>query len=230
MSDHYYGHQSPIPVQTPNADHQFRSRSDVWQFAGEHISACGSETYPWNPEIVKAIRFIEPDFCPLWVITAYRSPAGGVEKFGRHAIGKDYKYYDPDEKIRPMNVHTATYGVNAGRRPVLITDILQDKKVSLIPDLKVYGFLPFDWTIVAKARRNHWERKHSDEKALDAATIGEKAALDLWDAENAAREKRKNEINEEAFYNWDHDTNRGKKFSGGISHEEWRHHFRPKGI
>lgn len=211
MSDHWYGHEAPVNIARPKSDVEFRRPSEVWQFVDEHISAVGSETYPWNPEIVKAIREFEPDFCPLWVVSVYVSPAGTIEKFGRHAIGKDYRFYDPDEKVKPFKVHTASYGVNAGRRPVMITDILQNKDVRVIPDLSVFGYRPLDWTVYYAAKKDHWVRKHSVEQDVDPGIAAFRKADAIRQAEEEETQRKRDAINEKASYGWDFDTDRGKK-------------------
>ena len=216
---HSFHHRGPMRYSQVKGALPFKTKSDVWTYVDEYITACGSETYPWDEQIVKAVRRYEPDFCPLWVVTVYQSPAGSLHKFGRHAIGIDTKNHIQEGKHQPLKVLTSFRGVNAGRRPIVVSDILQDKSVSLIPDLKVYGYMPFDWNVYYAAKKSVWERRHTEEKNPEDEIMSLKA--------NHEERERKHldAVDAEADYRFDHVTNRGKTFreqAQSLTHADWR--------
>jgi hypothetical protein len=203
---------------------EMKRKSDVWQFWAETISAVGSETYPVDPAVVKAIREFEPDFCPLWVTTTYRSPAGGFRVFGRHAIGIDCKNHFQEGKHRPMKVWGATYGVNAGRRPILVEELIENPDVQIIPDVKVFGYSPMDWGFYHKARRSWYEQKLKREQYANDVEA-EKEAQAIYSARLEADAKAEKSMNDEADYRFDFVSNKGKKIRDeilGMTHEEYR--------
>lgn len=205
-SHHSYHHRGPVK---PFAvDHELRSRHDGWQFVDEVISACGSEAYPWDPAVIKALREIEPDACPLWVTSVYLSPAKTIHKFGRHAIGIDTKNHDQESSRPALRVWTASYGVNAGRRPIVVDSLLQDRKVRIVPELAVFGYVPFGWQVVAEAKRSAWERRHQLDPEKEAIRY------EAETREEVASQKAK--LDAEADYGFDHDTNRGQKVIDAI--------------
>ena len=210
MSYSFFHHKSPVPLNTPATPMMFKKRSECWQLVEEVISACGSETYPVDPAIVAAIRKFEPDFCPVWITTVYQSPAGTIHKFGRHGIAKDYRFYDPDEKLQPFRVWTSCHGLNAGRRPVLITGILgHDEGPKVHPDLNVYGYQPLTWQHYYNARRDNFERTNRRRTQESDEARGIRMAQEHLE-HNAALDKKKLDfVNAEADYGFDHDT-RGK--------------------
>ena len=211
-------------LKTPEVDWEMRRKGDVWQFWSETISACGSETYPVDPAVVKAIREFEPDFCPLWVTTVYLSPAGSFKVFGRHAIGIDCKSHVQEGKHHPVRVWTASYGVNKGRRPILVEELLQNEDEQLIPDLKVFGYAPMDWGFYHKARRSWYEQKKKLEQyASDPDAT--KEATDYLEAKRTSDAKEKASMDAEADYRFDFVSNKGRKIRDeilGMTHEEYR--------
>jgi hypothetical protein len=216
---HSFHHRGPMRFSKIPSAHEFRTKADVWNFVGEHVSAVEPECYSWDEKLVEAIRMYEPDFCPLWVVSVYKSPAGSEYKFGRHAIGIDTQNHIQEGSHQPLRVHSATYGVNKGRRPIVISDILQDKTVSLIPDLKVYGYRPFDWDVYYAAKRDVWERRH----VADEDSEQEIESMRVAQAEAAQLETAKADA--EADYRWDHATNRGKQLreaAQAMTHADWR--------
>ena len=211
-------------LKTADVPWEMKKKGDVWCFVAETISACGSEAYPVDPAIVKAIREFEPDFCPLWVTTTYRSPAGSYKVFGRHAIGIDCKTHVQEGQHKPVRVWTATYGVNAGRRPILVEELIQDEKVELIPELKVYGYAPMDWGFYHKARKSWYEQKRKLELYSNDPDA-EKEAKAYLEAKEEADAKAKKAVDDEADYRFDFVSNKGKKIRDeilGMTHEEYR--------
>lgn len=203
---------------------EMRKKGDVWEFMDEAISACGSEMYPVNEVIVKEIRKFEPDFCPLWVTTVYRSPAGSYKVFGRHAIGIDCRSHVQEGNHKPVKVLTATYGVNAGRRPILVEELLQNEDEQLIPDLKVFGYAPMDWGFYHKARSSWHQQKVKREQAKDDPEA-EKEAQAYLDARIEANAKEKAALDAEADYRFDFVSNKGRKVRDeilGMTHAEYR--------
>lgn len=213
---------SKLEAAAPEVPWEMKRKGDVWQFWAENVSAVGSEMYPWDERVVKAIREFEPDFCPLWVTTTYRSPAGTFEVFGRHAIGIDCKNHFQEGSHPPVKVWGAAYGVNAGRRPILVESILQDEKVQVIPDLKVFGYKPLDWGTYYELKGGWYAtKKAKDESRNDA----DKEAADYIRAKEASDAKEKKAMDEEADYRFDFVSNKGKKIRDeilGMTHEQYR--------
>lgn len=211
-----------LPIEVPDAEFEIRKKGDVWAFVDETISAVGSELYPWNPEVVKAIREFEPDFCPLWVTSVYRSPAGSYKVFGRHAIGIDCKSHMQEGSHAPVKVWTATYGVNAGRRPILVESLLQDQDVKVVPELSVFGYAPLDWGFYYKAKEGWYQTRKAK---LEARADAEKEAAEYIAASQEATAKAKKALDDEADYRFDHETNRGQKIKDafrGMTAADWR--------
>jgi hypothetical protein len=78
------------------------SRSQ-WTFVGTFHSAVEDETYPWDLDVVKAIRRdLLPDFVPLVVKTVYRSPSGNDRVWKHHAWG--YLVHDPQASWHHVRV------------------------------------------------------------------------------------------------------------------------------
>jgi hypothetical protein len=211
-------------LSTPEVPWEMKRKGDVWQFWAETVSACGSEAYPVDPAVVKAIREFEPDFCPLWVTTVYKAPSGGFKVFGRHAIGIDCKTHIQEGKHHPVKVLTATYGVNAGRRPIIVEELVQNTDVQIIPELKVFGYAPMDWGFYHKARRGWYEQQ---KKRADYAhdLEAEKEAADYINAKADSEARQKKSLDEEADYRFDFVSNKGKKIRDeilGLTHEQYR--------
>lgn len=222
MSTHFYSHRAPWDIDRPTAEVPFIKPSDTWQFVDEHITAVGSECYPWDPAVVAALREIEPDFCPLWVVSVYLSPAKTIHRFGRHAVGIDTKNHIQEGKHQPLRVWGASYGVNAGRRPIVVSDILQDKSERIVPELSVYGYQPLDWQSVRNAKRYAWEQRHR--KTLGADLDAENDAAAAMEAQRSEAKRQKDALNAEADYRWEHDKTSQKlrDLARSLTHEDLR--------
>lgn len=62
--------------------------------------------YPWNPEVMQAIRVFAPDAVPLWVRWVFRTPQDYEDPhdkvFGRHALGRSVDNLESD--LEPLTV------------------------------------------------------------------------------------------------------------------------------
>jgi hypothetical protein len=43
---------------------------------------------PWDPNVLKAIQEIDPDFRPLWIKFVYEHPDGRIQIVGRHGVAR----------------------------------------------------------------------------------------------------------------------------------------------
>lgn len=211
-------------IKSTAAEFEIRGKGDVWEFWTETISACGSEMYPWDPAVVKAIREFEPDFCPLWVTTTYKAPSGGFKVFGRHAIGIDTRSHIQEGKHHPVRVLTTCWGLNAGRRPIVVEELIQNPHEQVIPDLKVFGYAPLDWDFYYRAKASHYEQKKKREQALDDPEA-EREAEAYIRAKNESDAREKKAADDEADYRFDFVSNKGQKIRDeilGLTHAEYR--------
>lgn len=123
-----------------------------------------------------------------------------------------------------MRVLTTYYGVNAGRRPILVEEIIQNEAEQIIPDLKVYGYAPLDWEFYYKAKRGWYETKKRRELAAEDPEA-EKEATAYLTARDEAKAKGQAAQDSEADYRFDFASNKGKKIRDailGLTHEECR--------
>ena len=229
MSGHFYSHKAPWDLNRPSVDVPFIKPSDTWQFVDEYITAVGSECYPWDPRIIKEIRAVEPDFCPLWVVSVYMSPAKTLHRFGRHAVGIDTRHHIQEGQHVPLKVWGASYGVNAGRRPIVVSDILQDKSERIVPELSVYGYRPFTWREVRNAQQHAWEERQK--KKLDTEAAAERDATDIRDYQRAEAKRASDALNAEVDYRWENDKTSQKlrALAQSLTHEDMRSIKAPAG-
>lgn len=87
----------------------FKPESDVqWWFLGSFLSACDDPLYPFDRDVVRAIRTeLDPWFVPLVRKTVYQNSAGGERVWTHHVWARVIP--DPDESIAVRRI----------RKPVL---------------------------------------------------------------------------------------------------------------
>lgn len=186
-------------IKTDPHNFEFNRKGGEWRFVGEEISGVPDAMYPPDEKVVQAIKAFEPEFVPLWIRSAYESPAGSLHIFGRHAIAVSPR--DPEMRHQVIRALMPT-GQRSPSYPLVINDILQDRSVEIVPSLKVYGYKPFDWGVYHAARASWNARKGTQNAERDAADY----FRDFTDSRASALARSE----AEADYRFDHVTNHGR--------------------
>jgi len=183
------------------------SNARGWVCLGETYSCVESEMYPWDPEIVRAIRSFCPDYVPVWMRTAYLSPdKREVVVAGRHVIARSVR-----------NLHTPPHYFRvllpcgyAGPRPNLLERVMENDDGR---DGFAGTYRPLDWRAVAELRAAYLENQTPKEAAR------------AWVARHQeARERAKAEMHNEIAYRTKHDEGFVKRMAERISDVEWKTH------
>jgi hypothetical protein len=113
-------------------------------------------TYPWNPEVVKAMRRIDPSIVPLWVTWAYKPPKDDANKdifvTGRHAVGWHLPQYDSQD----FHVLMPTGPIDGltFKRPNRLWKIYH---VASETEERIGGFVPWSWWMYYNLREEFRE-------------------------------------------------------------------------
>lgn len=204
-------HKARRPFHRPEYSFDFRKRGQDWEYLGEWISAVEPEGYGWDPAIIKAIRKFDPYFVPIWVKTAYRSPAGTIHTFGRHGFARSVPV--TEAKHREVRCWVPAYGINAGRKPNVFVGVHEDRSNPPVPELGVGGFLPFNWDTY-EMLRVAWQTQRSADEA-------EKDALAMQAAEEARTTKIKKSVQDEADYRFQQEMPTIKKCVDNLTNAEF---------
>ena len=100
--------------------------------------------HPWDPEVVRAMRTIDPAIVPLWVLWAYKPPKDDANKdvfvTGRHAIG----WHVPQYEAQDFGVLMPTLPINGlvFKRPTRLWKIYHEREET---SERIGGFVPFSW-------------------------------------------------------------------------------------
>lgn len=211
-----YSIHGQAPVRHQAQPLEFVKPTHAWRFLGEHITAIPDAVYPPNPKVVKAVQEFEPEAVFLFVRSAYVSPAGTEHVFGRHAVAIAPR----DRQARHQVVRALHPTLTPSPRfPLVLDSIWQDRSVSLIPDLKVFGYKPLDWEFYHAAKKAWIEMK---ETPVDTA---EKDARRDYEGYTQSTAEAKAKVDAEADYRFDHVTNKGRTIRDEImslTHEDAR--------
>lgn len=145
---------------------------------------------PWDVDVVKAMRKLDPTLVPLWVTWAYKPPKrdASCEVFvtGRHAIG----WHLPDLPSLDFNVlmPTSPIGGMTFKRPNRLWKIYH---VSEETSQRIGGFVPWTWWQYYNLREEFREAVPEDERqdenrnrqgghfSMKAYLEAKKAAMDV---------------------------------------------------
>lgn len=210
-----YHHQSPVPIRRPNYEWEFKRRGYEWEFVGGDVTAVPSETYPYDPAVLKAIRDeIDPNLSVLWMRYAYRAPSGSVEVFGRHALALWVP--NPESESKGLNLPFVLLPtLYHGPMPNKIQDLLDYKPEGYkypIPGVDMGMYVPFDWSIYRALKRSVQEYRPPEKAEQDANEF------------IARQEEKKAEIKRKADaevdYRFDHDSAHIRNAAENISGPE----------
>lgn len=133
-----------------------------WRDLGMEISCIPDAVYPWDREVLRAVREFDPGVVPIWVRWIFLSPQDTGEPevvvFGRHGIARRL----PRDPKSPEPVPLQIMGFESGRpqpHPHLIEFIwmgARDKRASDLPG----AYKPFDWEMY------HWMRNNYQTKSV----------------------------------------------------------------
>jgi len=147
--------------------------------------------YPWDVDIVKAMRTIDPRVVPLWVTWAYKPPIDcpdkGVYVTGRHAIG--LANMDPKIEQQDFSVlmPTTPIGGMTFKRPTVIHKIYH---VAPETDERIGGFVPYSWWMYYNLREEYVGDKSNPETGKEYIT----RLKEEWEQKQAARSKEQSYI------------------------------------
>lgn len=102
--------------------------------------------YPWDVDVVKAMRTVDPRVVPLWVTWAYRPPKDcpdkGVFVTGRHAIGLAIDDPKVEQHDFSCLMPTTPIGGMTFKRPTVIHKIYH---VASTTEEIIGDFVPYSW-------------------------------------------------------------------------------------
>lgn len=195
------------PIPTKRQFHHMpmgqKTRDDIYQVWFGY-SACDSEVYPFDKDVVRAIRRIDPNFVPLVVRKVFAFPSGGHAIYENHVLA----HVDPNPKtashanrlkvLWPTNPNSVNYGF-AGRGWVLWDDEIKGPKIPWHPDLP-YQFEALSWKHLPLIEASHREWKHRVDAMKEAAQIAEHNAMLQAKAEQKGDEEVAYRVEHDAKY------------------------------
>lgn len=113
--------------------------------------------YPWDPQVMKAIREFAPDAVPMWIQWVFMSPheTGNPEVvvFGRHALGRTIQ--NLTSELEPFRCAMPTMPCQGltFERPNRIWFVHEGGPNPQYPDLPG-SYLPFDGSILDRAKKS----------------------------------------------------------------------------
>lgn len=207
--------QTPKPIAPVEMPWEFRKKGQDWVFLGETFWLDGDPSV--NPMVVRAIQAFEPNLIPIWIKSAYLSPAGAVEVFTRHALGR----YDPlaPKKHAPLRDIVMPVTRPAWRipgKPHLIACIIEDRSLEdIAPGINVKPYMSLEWFHVTQLRKQFKEYRGAD--------LAETDARDMLYEKERAKQARLDKVNDEAEYIFN-DHWKGRSLGSEIkalTHAQW---------
>lgn len=113
--------------------------------------------YPWDPQVMRAIREFAPDAVPMWIQWVFMSPGetGNPEVvvFGRHALGRTIQ--NLTSELEPFRCAMPTMPCQGltFERPNRIWFVHEGAPHPQYPDLPG-SYLPFDGSILDRAKKS----------------------------------------------------------------------------
>lgn len=176
----------------PKVEFTIPDRTPGWTELGMEFSCVPDATYPWDVDVVRAIRAIRSDLVPMWCRWVFLSPwdkDSGQEAvvFGRHALGM----VDAGLKGQPHSFicdmpEMPCKGISF-ERPNKIWCVFTGEKDKRAADLPG-AYVPFGWNIYQyvdgcpelspkELRRLTIEKKKEEASRRSAAEAAEKAYI-----------------------------------------------------
>jgi hypothetical protein len=160
-------------MQQSHLELDYDNNATGWREIGMFFSCVPSELYPWDPDVLKAIWEFDPGVIPIWVRWVFQAPAEDSNHFetvvfGRHALGR---YVDnPSEgtvTFKPGQVtmpDMPCQGVKF-KTPNILIRILEGFPIPGAPSDLPHEYVPFDWRVYYKLRRDYLENITAKEYA-----------------------------------------------------------------
>lgn len=102
--------------------------------------------YPWDVDVVRAMRSVDPRVVPLWVTWAYKPPIDcpdkGVYVTGRHGLGLAINDPKVEQHDFSCLMPTVPIGGMHFQRPTVLHKIYH---VASETDERIGGFVPYSW-------------------------------------------------------------------------------------
>jgi hypothetical protein len=129
-------------------------------FVGVHHTRVPDAAYPWDPEIVRAIRVFDPGFVPIFRRILLRDThSGAIREFCHHGIGR----FSTRRPVQPWVARIPTPSCGYGRDfgPITMVDRWIQGPVVVGSPRQRYSlpppFVPYSDWVYQWARRNYWE-------------------------------------------------------------------------
>jgi hypothetical protein len=151
------GVKAPVAQPMPFEVADSAASAPGWRELDVAYSCVPDVAYPWDPQIMKAIREFAPDAVPVWVQWVFLSPSetGNPEVvvFGRHALGRTVRNLTSElEPFRCVMPSMPCQGLTF-ERPNRIWFIHEGAPNPVAAELPG-SFLPFDGSILDRAKRS----------------------------------------------------------------------------
>lgn len=187
-------HASPSVPQSPEVPVGLLGKGDVIREIHCYISTVPSESYPYDPAILRAIWVIEPEVVPVWIRRVYRTPAGSDIVMGYHGL---YRYRSIPDTQRPVvpelhRIGVASVGCRFPRPNIEWLLLEGDPPFPGWPGI----FLPFSWQTYQDLRRAWYLSQFVVED-------NEKLAKTIVDQANEKKAKKEAALKAEQDYRWD---------------------------
>jgi len=179
---------------------------DEAKVLGRFFQAYPPAEHSWPVAIVEAIRRdIDPEFCPMWCWTVYRHPDSSITKEGRHWLWVEQR--DRIEPKAPPRYLPAAYGVNAGRRPNVALDSLEQEATPYQRARNLSGdYIDFGWWVYWKLKFMKDTYDPDPDHAMD----------EILKASGARESEALGKLQKETEYRWSHDDAYLQKLAGKI--------------
>jgi hypothetical protein len=166
-----------------------------YRLLGVHVTRIQDAAYPWDPEIVRAIRVFDPGFVPVFRRKVYKDQHTGLLlTFVHHGVGRFDRKADPDPRIARLPLPSGPgrdFGpINRVER--WFEPAPPDAPVNNLPR----GFVPFNDWVYGWARETWSERaaqalreevRGDDEAPVEAEVVPGRVGQDVvnWRQESA---------------------------------------------
>lgn len=161
------------------------SQEQGWKEIGMELSCVPNAVYPWDKEVVAAIRRIAPDIVPVWVRWIFKDPDGKVVVFGRHALARVNKDKKNEGVAWPVEMPSMPCNGMWFEAPNDELIIWQSETNSVAEDVPG-DYKPFNWELYKFVADNY---KHHDVKELKKRFIDDVKAARQSEREKLAAEQ-----------------------------------------
>lgn len=129
------------------------SKAPGWRDLGQEISCIPDAIYPWDRDVLRAIREFDPGVVPIWVRWMFQHEDGEIIKIGRHGIARRLPKSPTGMSHEELKI-SGYESFGAQPKPHLIEFIWQGEKDKRGSDLPG-AYKPFDWSLYYWMRSNY---------------------------------------------------------------------------